>query len=64
MLLEMVAGFIQDVVCYHVGLGFLRIVTFGRYPPKEPTDNEKSKAIASGWIVMAGLITVLWLALK
>jgi hypothetical protein len=64
MIVDLIISFVQDVVCYNVGLGFLRTITFGRYPPKDPTDNEKSRAIVSGWIVMAGLITLLWLGLN
>ena len=64
MIFDLIAGFIQDVVFYHVGLGFLRIVTFGRYPGKELTDIEKSKVIVTGWLVSAALITLFWLTIR
>jgi len=64
MLVDFLLSVVQDLLGYHVGLVFLRVVTFGRYPPRDPTENAKIKTMILGWIVIAGAITLLWLSLK
>ena len=59
----MIKDIILDLVGYHVGVTFLRIVTFGSYPP-EPVDQRHRLPIEFVGILLIFLfITVLWLLL-
>jgi hypothetical protein len=49
-------GIIQDVVSYHLGLIFLRVVTKGRFPPEPISDGNRRKVEIVGLVILVCLI--------
>jgi hypothetical protein len=53
---ELVVGTIRDVISYHLGLTFLRVMTNGRYPPEPVSENNRTKVEVVGIVILVCLI--------
>jgi hypothetical protein len=62
LLLEFVLEPILEVGCYWLGFGMLRVVSFGQYPPAQPTPRQERVCQVVGVVmVMAiGIAVIAW----
>ncbi len=51
-----IVAFVFDVVCHYLGTRFLRIITFGKYPPGLNRKEHKSGISWVGFAVLIGLL--------
>ena len=56
IIIEFIIEFLWATICYHLGLGFLLVVTFGRYPPTSAEEQTKTFVEIIGLSVFVGLV--------
>jgi len=56
VLFEIVFELFYEIVGYYVGLGVLRVLTFGSYPPKTPTERQATMCKILGILTVVGTI--------
>ena len=60
----LVEDFVHDVLCYWIGLAFLKAITFGRFPNLEKEQNLKNLIKLSGLIVLVASLSGIGWALS
>jgi hypothetical protein len=56
MLYELIVGTLRDVIAYHVGFAFLRLVTGGKYPPDSPEGSYTTKVEIVGVCILVAIV--------
>ena len=61
---EVVVQLFFEGVCYFVGLGTLRLVSFGTYPPAQPSSRQEVLCSIAGLLTVITFVAgvMLWLA--
>lgn len=55
-----VVELLLEWVAYRIGFVSLRLLTWGRYPPRPPRDHSETLVTIAGVIVLTGLGVLLW----
>ena len=64
VILHFFVEIIFEVVCYFIGMAFLRCITLGRYPPRNDRPYSESFLSVVGLLVLASIIMGIILFLK